>query len=125
MTVAVAVPAVAAAAAAILLVLVPPLRILLAEVCGAEERGDVWTALSAVALVFGTALAALLGGAFPDNPVVGRDLDGAGAAIRAIRGGLAGLLVSALVIGVLVVVTSQRPRGQSPPVRPHDLPGAA
>jgi hypothetical protein len=47
--------------AVVLALLLRPLSASLAELCGAKERGDFWTALSGVSLTAGTLLVSLLG----------------------------------------------------------------
>lgn len=117
--------AVTAATALTVAVLWPPLRPLLAEICGGRARGDAWaTVISLCALLGATAASTL-----PDAALLNAAGDSAGdgrAALLAAAAqcalGLAGVLLSLAVTGGALFVYIRRTRACAPPPAPPTSP---
>ena len=112
--------AVTAATAVTVAVLWPPLRPLLAELCGSRARGDAWAALISVCALLGATAASTL----PDAALA--SAAGVGAAVGDGRGvllgaaaqcalGLAGVLLSLCVTGGALFVYIRRTSACAPP----------
>jgi hypothetical protein len=104
---------VAVALATVLAGLRRPLAATFAELCGERHRGDFWTMVSQVALVAGTAMVVLGGGAMTGSfeartpPWI--------AVLGLLRWGLVGLLLSlATVVALVVRFTAQLERHAPP-----------
>ena len=122
----IATAAVAAATAVTLAVLWPPLRPLLAELCGGRARGDAWaTLISLCALLGATAASTLPDGALSSAAHAAHAADAGsatgdlrlallGAAAQAALG-LAGVLLSLFVTGGALFVYIRRTSACAPP----------
>jgi hypothetical protein len=95
--------------AAGLALLLRPLAAVLAELCGTKQRGDCWTAVSAVSWVAGSLLVGLLGFWWGEcHPPVLRGADATGTAAliwssaTMVRWTLAGMLAGVTVIAALI-----------------------
>jgi hypothetical protein len=97
--------AVAAVTAVTLGVLRPPLRPLLAELCGGRARGDAWSALISICALLGATAASML----PDGALAAGD-GGQVLLVAAAQGalGLAGVLLSLGVTGAALFVYIRR-----------------